>query len=352
MYSDYFAERSTDMSWKMYLMNYPSSLGMGSNFFSALINENDVRRIIREEVTRMREEKPFCDRYTGTWNEETFCDSDDMAEIEEDVLKKRTTSCSSYAGVNDLIPIPENADIRVKEIKMYDTIFHVWNEFMYCHDIIAGEAVFTRYIVDAPELSNVGLLDDGRYHEFVRYDMKRVLENTYFMNDKKTMFENLKRRYERIKSKLDGTFVPDGETYIDDLAECDMQEPFGLYKKEWVFLQEKFASPVTCDDTYTEHLYTHMPHAYFRRAFKKDLKEMETTDFRDIVYDYADTMHCIGLFRSGDSSEPGFFRYDELFKKGDDLSFLPAVFTASRDTPRGSRYVNVCAVFDEVFGIS
>lgn len=340
------------MKEKMYLMNYPSMHGMGSNIFSALISEGNVRRIIREEVSRMRSGSQFCDRYTGTWNGEAFCDSNDMAEIEEDILRKRTTACSSYADANDLIPIPENADIRVKEIKLENTIYHVWNDFMYFSDIIAGETVFTRYIVDAPELSNVGFLGEGRYHEFVRYDMKRVLENTYFMNDKKTMSETLKNRYERTRSKLDGTFVTDGKTYIDDLVEYDMKEHYELYKKEWEFLREKFASPITCDDTYTEHLYTHMPSPYLRKALKKDLKEMQETDFRDLVYDYPDPMHCVGLFLGGERTEPGFFRYDELFEKGDDVSFLPAMFTSSRDTPRGSRYVNACCVFDEVFGIS
>ena len=340
------------MKDKMYLMNYPSSLGMGSNSFSALISETDVRRIIQDEVTRMKEGKPFCDRYTGTWYNEKFCDSDDMAEIEEDVLRKRITSCSTYTGANDLIQISEGAEIRVSEIKLNNTIYHIWNEYMYYHDIIAGDTTFTRYIIDAPELSNVGVLGYGRYHEFVRYDMKRVLENSYFINDKKTMFENLRNRYERIESKLDGTYIPDGKTYFDDVVECDLKEEYKIYIKEWFFLREKFSSPIICDDTYIEHLYTHSPNEFLKREMKNDLKEMKNIDFRELVYEYADTMRCVGLFRSGNNTQPGFFRYDELFKKGENISFLPAMYTSSRETSRVSRYVNVCCVFDEVFGVS
>ena len=96
------------MNKKYYILHYPSLFGMGSNTDTMLISDEDVRYIIRNEVRRKNEgDRRLCDRFTGTWNGEKFCDSNDMSEIEEDVIRKRMSACSTYAGVNDLIELPD-----------------------------------------------------------------------------------------------------------------------------------------------------------------------------------------------------------------------------------------------------
>ena len=99
------------MSEKYFIMHYPSSWGMGTNADMRLVSDKDIRRLIRIELDKSKSRQD--DRFTGTWNDEVFCDSKDTEEIVEDVLHKRLTTCSTYAGVNDLVPVPEDIPVLI-----------------------------------------------------------------------------------------------------------------------------------------------------------------------------------------------------------------------------------------------
>lgn len=114
------------MNDKKYILHYPSRFGMGSNTDIMLISDEDVRYIIRTEVERKLNGKSrFCERFTGTWNGEKFCDSADMTEIEEDVISKRLNARSTYAEVNDLVELPDEITLASGPTKMQDAIFHI-----------------------------------------------------------------------------------------------------------------------------------------------------------------------------------------------------------------------------------
>ena len=148
---------------KYYIWHKPSYYGMGSNVDAYLISEDDLECLIKHELTRKRNDKRFDGRLTGAWNEEIFCDSPDEKEVIADVLKKRTTTCSTYADVYDLITIPESAIIKKEQDTLEKKVFRVFNPWGYQRDIITGEAIFNSYLVDfgTPLILLSPLLDFG-----------------------------------------------------------------------------------------------------------------------------------------------------------------------------------------------
>ena len=99
------------MSEKYYILHYPSSWGMGTNTDIRLVSDCDIRRLIRAELDKKMKNNRFDDRFTGTWNEEKFCDSDDIEEVVEDVIYKRLNTNSTYAPANDLVIVPNSVPI-------------------------------------------------------------------------------------------------------------------------------------------------------------------------------------------------------------------------------------------------
>lgn len=341
------------MNKKYYILHYPSLFGMGSNTDTMLITDEDVRYIIRNEVRRKNEgDRRFCDRFTGTWNGETFCDSSDMAEVEEDVIRKRMNSCSTYAGVNDLIELPADMPLTIIEQKEENRIFHIWNQRMDCfNDIIAGETVFFRHFLELPKGEDFAGLHEGEIHEFVSFDMKRVLRNPYFMNHIETVLDMEKKRYLRFESKINGTYkVGDGK-YLDDLIDMDDAELYKQYKKEYEDAAAKFAEPITCPDTYLERVYMDSPTSRYYDDLQHDIKElMSKSDFRELAYEYPHHTLEPGTVCSEFPEEPCYFRYDELFKAGCDIRYLPAIDTGCYASKNEITVVKAFYALINVFG--
>ena len=249
------------MNNKKYILHYPSPFGMGSDTDTLLISDENLRYIIRNEVRRKNEgHRPFCGRLTGTCTGEKFCDSGDMSEVEADVISKRLNSCTTYAGVNDLIELSADIPLTMMEQKEENRIFHIWNQYMnWFNDIIAGETVFTRYFLDLTESEDFAGLHKGKIHEFVSFDMKRVLRNPYFMNHIETVLDMEKKRYLRFESKINGTYRTGEGKYLDDLIDMDDEELYKEYKKEYEDVSAKFAEPIACPDTYLERMYMDSP---------------------------------------------------------------------------------------------
>ncbi len=127
---------------KYYIFRYYSNWGMGSDSETALLSEEHLRRIIELELIRKESGSDrYDDRMTGTWSDEVFCDSKDKEEVIADVIKKRLNTCSTYAGVNDLIVLPTDMVIETRketllaknqrEDKLRILILHI-NELNYC----------------------------------------------------------------------------------------------------------------------------------------------------------------------------------------------------------------------------
>ena len=130
------------MSEKYYILHYPSSWGMGTNTDIRLVSDCDIRRLIRAELDKKMKNNRFDDRFTGTWNEEKFCDSDDIEEVVEDVIYKRLNTNSTYAPANDLVIVPNSVPIIRTDFEIKNTIFRICNQFDCVTDVIAGEGIF------------------------------------------------------------------------------------------------------------------------------------------------------------------------------------------------------------------
>lgn len=340
------------MNKKYYILHYPSLFGMGSNTDNMLISDKDVRYIIRNEVRRKNEgDRRFCDRFTGTWNGETFCDSNDMAEVEEDVIRKRMNSCSTYAGVNDLIELPADMPLTIIEQKEENRIFHIWNQRMDCfNDIIAGETVFFRHFLELPKGEDFAGLHEGEIHEFVSFDMKRVLRNSYFMNEIDTVLETEKTRYLRFQSKVNGTYKVGEDKYLDDLIDLDDEVLYKRFKKEWEDVTSKFAEPITCKDTYLKHFYTASPNRHLREALMYDMMQMSKSDHRQFAYEYPRHTSIPGAIYSEVPKSKCYFRYDELFKAGCDIRYFPAINTDSYSFKDEIKGVEAFWALRNVFG--
>ena len=341
------------MNKKYYIFHYPSPFGMGSDTDTILLSDENVRYIIRNEVRRKDNgDHLFCGRLTGTWNGETFCDSSDMSEVEEDVIRKRLNSCTTYAGVNDLIELPADIPLTITKQKEENRIFHIWNQYMNCfNDIIAGETVFTRYFLDLTGSEDFAGLTKGKIHEFVSFDMNRVLRNPYFWNDIDTVLEIEKTRYLRFESKLNGTYRTGEGKYLDDLIDMDDEELYKQYKKEYEDVAAHFAEPIACPNTYLEHVYTDSPTSWYYDDLRHDIKEiMSKYDFRNFAYEYPHHTLEPGAVCSEFPEEPCYFRYDELFKAGCDIRYLPAIETGSYESGTEITVVKAFYALRNVFG--
>lgn len=337
---------------KKYILHYPSLFGMGSNTDTMLINDEDIRYIIRKEAERKQRGKShFCERLTGTWNDEKFCDSADMTEIEEDVIRKRLNTCSTYADVNDLIELPDDIPLLANTQTMQDTIFHIWNEYMNSfNDIIAGETVFIRHFLDLTDRGDFAGLEGGMIYDFVSFDMKRVLRNSYFMNDIDSLLKMEETRCKRFESKLNGTYKVGEEKYLDDLIEQDNEKLYRQYKMEWEEAVAKFSAPISCDDTYLEHLHTDMPNNYLSESLQYDINEtMRELDYRKLAYQYPRRLSNIGIICSKKTDNTSYFRYDELFTVGCDIKYLPALKTKSHKSKDDAGSVDVYRTLINVF---
>ena len=345
-------ERKHEMNKKLYILHYPSMFGMGSNSDTLLVSDEDLRYIIREEVGRKKDDHFFSERLTGTWNGEVFCDSGDISEIEEDVIRKRMNSCSTYDGVNDLIELPAGIQLTTAEQKEENSIFHIWNEYMSCfNDIIAGETVFTRYFLDLTGYGDLSGLHGDKIHEFVSFDMKRVLRNSYFMNTIDMILDMEENRAHRFESKLNGTYKVGEGKYLDDLTDQDDEKLYRLYKKEWEETAARFAEPITCPDTYLEHIYMGSPESRFSRDLRHDIKKiMSKHDHRQFAYDHPFHTSEPGAVFSGLPGDTRYFRYDELFRTGCDIKYLPAVNTGSYASKDEIKSVEAFLALRNVFG--
>ena len=309
------------MKEKMYILHYPSNFGMGSNTDEMLLSDSDLRRIIRYEIEKRKRASDNnierdSDRLTGTWNDEKFCDSADIKEIEEDVIAKRLSKCTTYAGVNDLIPIPEDVPIEATSTVMYDKIFHIFPDF----DVIAGETLFTRYFIDLTQSDDIGRVEGGKWHEFLSFKTKRVLVNTYF-DDIKYLLKSERDRCYQFKQRAEGTYVkPENKTYIADLIDIDVEKEYRISK------------PITTPNTYSEHFYPY----YNDEWLENDIKKMRRKDYRKYAYQLPVCFNDIGIIESKedildfrDDIFINYYTYNDLFKQGLNVEYIPAMHVNS-----------------------
>lgn len=304
------------MSEKYYIVHYPSSRGMGSHINISLVNESNLYRIIEAEVDKMKKRVSeggtsnarYDERFVGAWKDEVFCDSSDIKEVIADVMQKRLTTCSTYANVNDWILLPDEIPMEISEEKMSETVFMIYDHWFWEQDVIVGEALFKKYRIDLTKYEGQLGLENGRFHEFVGYDLKNVLG-----------------------TGRTGHFVQGGifwaEQQIDKLREMP------VIKDEYI--SHIYKPEGTCE----EHL----------EAIKADLKAQCETDHTQLVYRRMIGRDKFACQISDRFPEEKVFTYSELFQKGIDVSYLMADWTRDENDVNEFNKMDVSKVLYNVF---
>lgn len=333
------------MNEKYYILYYPSSWGMGTNVDTRLVSDTDIRRLIRIELERKRRQEQkiteeddnniwlsysrIDDRFTGTWNGEKFCGSDDIEEVVEDVIQKRLSTKSTYAPSKDLVLVPDDIPVIMTEKSFQNTIFRVHNQFGCVTDIIVGEGVFRRYILDLRYTDLLGDLAGGMCYDFLGYDMKNVL-TTGLWDDRDTVIKVYEKRLRHFSKN--GSDDGRKEKYLLDYLKDDMEsEAYDEECKEIVeeskIILEKFRAVTPTEDKYDSHLLKGSSgNKYIDRTIKEYNRE-EKSKKRDhtlmafvnpIVFpEFGQIWH-----KKNDKIE--YFTYSELFKNGDSVEWLTA----------------------------
>lgn len=323
------------MNEKYYILHYPSSWGMGTNADTRLVSDSDIRRLIRIEVERKRRHEQkiteeddddiwlsysrIDDRFTGTWNGEKFCDSSDIEEVVEDVIQKRLSTKSTYAPVNDLVLVPDGVPVIKTEKSFRDTIFRVCNQFGCVTDVIAGEGVFRRYILDLRNIDTLGDLEGGMCYDFLGYDMKNVL-TTGLGYDRDSLIKNRQRAIEHLKKyylKKDGT--PRKKCSEDDIRFC-MED-----MKASQLTIKKFEALMPSEDKYNSYIYTTSSgNSFVDEIVQKESQKTEKTDHTLMAFENPIVFPEFGQIWNRKSDNHEYHTYSELFKTGDDVEWLTA----------------------------
>ena len=332
------------MDKKYYLLQYPSHWGMGSDSETRLVTDSDLRRLISIELEKKREADKrkaagdswyrYDDRFTGTWVNEVFCDSSDIEEVMEDIIQKRLNTCSTYAGVNDLTVVPEGVPIFKEAIVMKNTIFRVCNQFGCIYDVIVGEVVFKRYIVDLREYGDLGYLKGGSCHDFVGFNMKRVLISVDD-EDRDSFIERHKDLIERMTRK--GSNGDSGKYFIDYLEEVESPEYHESYRTELINdsirLIQKFKNVTATTDEYASHIYCESTGNKYIDKDIRNYNRQEKTDHTLLVYSSPIEFPTFGQIWHNRTDDIDYFTYGELFNKGYDVEWLTASLIQNIESP-------------------
>lgn len=299
-----------------YLMRYPSSWGMGSDVDIYFVTETNLKRLLAEESKGSEE------------------------------LEKRLSTCSTYAGYNDLIRLPDDMKVTMHKEHMTDTIFRVFNQWRYARDVIVRDASFTRYVIDVQGHEELTGLKDGRFWEFTGYDFKGVLMNSFCPPDSvEEIIECEKGKIERYSKKLAGVKTkPQG--YISDFVDMDdewLADEIEESKKIIAHLQE-YVPPMK--DDYYEHLYN-TDYGWWDDAFRESIVN-DKCDHTRLTYStlLADTFGCIC---SGYEESQLPHRFDEIFKGECNIEYLLCSATGNSDENAFGK-LNAFSTLVSVFG--
>ncbi|MBR1598421.1 MAG: hypothetical protein IJ661_05810 [Lachnospiraceae bacterium] len=326
---------------RYYIFRYYSNWGMGSDSETALLSEEYLRRIIELELIKKESGSDrYDDRMTGTWSDEVFCDSKDKDEVIADVIKKRLNTCSTYAGVNDLIALSEDMVIETRKEALEKVIFRLFNQFGFRRDVIAGCADFKHNIVDFnDEYERYGI--NMRYVDFVSYSMKNAAENPYFYDLESFLTVNRDKAI-RMRKKLEsfnegkaddtGDVYEANGRYFYEIAGIEDIEYYKHHLESAERMIEKFSDLPRLTDEYARHIYKNqVKNQYLEEVFEAYDKNDEEVDHTKCVYDYPlfpDKFACEISTKTCDDN----LTYSELFNKGADFKYLMADVSNMSDT--------------------
>ena len=345
---------------KYYIMHYPSSFGMGSDTDVSLISESDLRLLIRNELAKKAEGKRYDERFTGEWKAcgELPCDSADIETVIDDVIAKRTTGVSTYAAKPDLVEVPRGVPITVKDERLEKIIVRVYGDrFSEC-DVVIGEGIFHRHILDLEHYKGEGLsrfLDEMKKYEFVSCELKNVLINELLLNSA----DSLVRRYMNLIGRELGLEMTDLDTdsFIAKATEVlasrldngELSEDTAEDVREMIGEIKPLAHIPALDDEYEKHRYMQY-YGFFEDMFTESLAE-GTEDHTKMYYVYPDAPHLEfepGCICSQAPRVSRYFTYSDLFVKGGKVNYLPAALIYDSDE---SGQLNAFLALERLFAV-
>ena len=282
-----------------YILIQPSASGMGSDSDYALVTEENLHRIMSEEE-----------------------------------IEKGLKECSTYDEVPDLIALPNDIPVTVKDVHMENVIFRVHNQFGFERDIIVGDASFTRYFVDLSNCdANLGRwFCEKNVYEFMSFDFRRTIENHFFLFYKaEDLIRAEKDKIERLNScdNFDMEFIKDAKATI-----------------------KHFENLPKLKDEYYEHFY-HQKYSEYRDFMNEMVDEEIKRD--DVDHTLCAYVRCLLPYKFaceiGQHEElPQDLRYDELFVRGSDIRHLIADLIGSREDLGGFENPQIDLALLTVFG--
>ncbi len=345
---------------KIYVLTHPSSWGMGSCTDVELITLPNLRELILMETEKyLSGDRWADDRFSGTWNEEVFCDSKDPEERIADVLNKRLTTSSTYADHNDLIELPLNVQVVVSEMKMENTIVRLCNQFLCGRDIIFGEGNFRLFSLNMDqdffdEYTDIEEFLGKGWLRFADYELKNVAE--YHMgelSDVNYVLRSRRDKFKRLTGKRNGINIKHKGQYIDDLipeiADDDYLAEEIAEAKQTIL---KFEDLPTLNDEYSDHLYdiNNCTNEYLRKNLKKISDVDKKIDHTRIAYSYPIATTEFGAKYDTETEDASrHLTYQELFKKGYDLKCLVSCFSNSAETYEELGSPDLVSVFEYLF---
>lgn len=345
---------------KMYLITYWSPWGMGSDTEVGLITGSNLHDLIVMETDKYMKSPNRADsRFSGTCEGEKFCDSDDPEERVNDVIQKRLNTCTTYAGKNDLIELPDSVSITTSKLKLDNTIVRMFNQFGYGRDIIFGEGEFTMYSLDQEQdffrEKNVlsSSYEDG-WLRFVEYSLKNVSENHMSgFGDPDWIVATARDKINRMSAEQKGVKVKHKGAYISDLIPEILTDDYVARQiEEAQCTLKKFSNLPSLKDEYYSHIYDirNCRSDYCRKMLKDISKNDRSIDHTKIAYDYPIAPDQFGvryIEKRKDASHH--LTYSELFKNGYDMRYLIADRSNWAPTEDGLGDPDLFAVFLSVF---
>ena len=299
---------------KKYLLFLSSDLSKGSPMDMIFVDDENLRRIIRLEVYKKKAGiRIYCRRMTGTWNGENFCDSRDSIEIEEDVIKKRMTTCSiPHHDVNDLVLLPDSIEVEKREEIFSNIIFKILSHGLLNSEVAAGKATFTRYIIRLKEIAGQLRIWDDTYYEFTSWQLENALESNYLESIGTKLFwirDMQERAVEKSYSNMDAIWTR-ANTII---ARCQRTLPDNA-ARDRLFLQDRDIERLQSDE--------------------KIINNNQGFDFLRNLYRYPLAFPCTGIAYTIYDSHgrdvdiiDNFYFCDEIFTNGIGVYCLPAIET-------------------------
>lgn len=316
---------------KYYIVSYPSKFGMGSDTDIALVSESNLHRIMSEEE-----------------------------------IREKLSSSTTYSRCNDLVELPKDYPMVIREEVYRNTIFRVFNQFGFKRDILVGEGIFTRHFLDfraydgmyrEPPLG----IEGGVWMEFTSYELKNVSECHHasgMLGGVDWMIDAEKNKLHRFENRAEGrTAIKHEGTFFDDLFPSDEETvkiAIAEAKADIQTLEKQLTAQATWND-YMSHMYDgHYEKDDFPGYIIYDSygEDREKDLIRDLVFEYPIAPEAEGCIHYCHKKEDGnrFIAYQDIFREGDDFSCLYASECGWAEDLEELKYMDAVRVLMGVFG--